>query len=110
MTLLFFYTVAAFGLAYIIGHSAISLGVRENISWIGRRGAPGKLAWVATWFLALIECPACFGTWTGLVVGALYPQIVPFALSWPLASLALGLYSAGTGFILGKATGLIEES
>lgn len=89
-----FYTVAAFGLAYVVGHSVISRPVREVI---------------ALWsepLITLIECPACLGWWVGL--GAGIGLALAGRLAWALI-LALAFYTAGANFILGRATGLIPN-
>lgn len=83
------YVVAAFGLAYIVGHSKISLPVRE---WIART----KLAW----FLELIECPACLGFWIGLVASFF------LGTNW----FVWALFTSGSNFLLGKFSGLIVEA
>lgn len=51
-------TLAAFGLAYIMGQSKITQAPREMVS-------RSKLK-VVHFMLDLIECPACFGFWIGL--------------------------------------------
>jgi len=101
---LVFYTFAIFGSAYVIGHSAITLPLRE---WISR--SPSSLAAV---FLALVECPACLSAWLGLFSGlaALYYAAATFA-AWPswAVPLAFAFYSAGTSYVLARVTGLIPK-
>lgn len=117
------YTLAAFGLAFIISFSKISLPIRE---WIApqipeRRGtfgdysaSPAPFAAARTWLLALLECPACLGFWTGVAAVLLdrYTGILAaFTMtSWPvpLAAIFLALYTCATNFILGSITKLIE--
>ena len=103
---LLFYTVAAFGLAYILGHAQISLGIRTRLF---------DLCWPTKWLVELVECPACFGTHLGFWFGVLAPAAwtiaiipVPLPLNWLTAGVWLGLYTAGAGFLLGRATGLIN--
>ena len=108
---LFFYTVAAFGLAYIVGHSVISLPLRLAVDPGPDVDSPAKVSWA--WFLMLIECPACFGFWTGLfagmvyvaVDGPLYPR--EGALARVLWAVGLALYTCGANFILARFTHLI---
>lgn len=92
---LFVYTLAAFGLAYVVGHAEITDGIRN---WLDERGPP-----IVQFFVALVECPACFGWWTGTVVA------VYLALSgYPTEGVILApFYTAATNFILGRVTGLI---
>lgn len=86
MTLLF-YSIACFGLAYILGFSTITFQVRK---WLAaRRGAPRLI-------LALIECPACLGFWTGLFLGLHWHDPITWAL-----------FTCGSNFILARLTGLI---
>jgi hypothetical protein len=92
------YTVAAFGLAYIVGHSRISRPVRLALWDVGG-------FWAQT-FVTLLECPACFGFWIGLAMGlaAFNCNVLP----WP-AILAFPFYTTGMNFLLGRATGLITD-
>lgn len=108
---LFFYTVAAFGLAYIVGHSAISLPFRMAVDPGPDVNSPAKVFWA--WFLMLIECPACFGFWTGLFAGMLYAAMDgeqyprEGALARILFAVGLALYTTGSNFVLARLTSLI---
>ena len=112
------YLVGAFGLAYIVGHSVISLPLR---SWLGGHpgGAevdggfgkvtppkPGALGQFGELLCTLLECPSCFGFWTGLVAALLYPEQVrgflPFSPVW----FTLALVTTGSNFILARLTRL----
>lgn len=97
---LFVLTIAAFGLAYVIGHSKITLPLR---AWIDP-GMPISSLWRAfrMFVVTLLECPACLGFWIG-VFFALYSG---FDLR---TILVVGFYVAATNFIIGRMTGLIEE-
>lgn len=53
---LFLHFTASFGVAFVLGHSVISLPLRN---WLQNRGAVGSF------LLALFECPACLGWWLG---------------------------------------------
>lgn len=108
---LFFYTVAAFGLAYIVGHSVISLPLRIAVD-PGQELRGPKDA-LRAWFLMLIECPACFGFWTGLFTGMLYAaadgDLYPRegALAKFMFAAGLALYTTGSNFVLARFTNLI---
>lgn len=66
-----------FGLAYVLAASKISLPFRALLAtWAEFK----YMLWpVAKFVLALIECPACFGFWSGLTAGYMTSQ------SWVLA-------------------------
>jgi hypothetical protein len=140
------YTVAALGLAYVIGFSVITRGFRtwlageqlarcpvcgeeghvslatgnDGIGWpcAGKPGTPPheqayfeagyRHPWRG-WLVTLLECPACFGWhvgfWLGLAATLLFPTL-PFR--WWLPP-ALAFYTAGSNFILGRATGLMPD-
>lgn len=161
MALLFF-VLAAFGLAYIVGHSRISLPFRlvlagqpethvrcpkcSKVSILSRMAQrvepPGSRQDPSTFeryicggctetmcersvavfsvpdprfisrqfFIELLECPACFGTWTGLAVGLLMPTLVPMDLPRALAGVALATFTAATNYLLARATGLTRAT
>ena len=147
-TALFVYTLAAFGLAYVVGHAKISRRIREILA--GRMiavcpvcgvkkhlryafpipgdpdGGPGVcsgtneddaheraefhpafLSPTRGFVTELIECPACFGWWTGLVTGAVVALLDAGNLCpWWRGAIILAFYTAGTNFALARATGL----
>lgn len=96
-----FFALASFGLAYIVGHSKISLPFRmlldpttDTMKWRHTR----------TWFLALLECPACLGFWEGLLYGLIVRP------AWnPHPWYVLALIICATNLYLAKITGLMEE-
>lgn len=107
------FLLGSFGLAYIVGHSTISLPLRILLG--GTKGSaevdggmgyvtppkPGAFGPAGEFLCELLECPACLGFWTGLVGG-----LTVFTL--PLvASFGLGLVVSGSNFILGRFTRLI---
>lgn len=128
------FLLAAFGLAYICGHSTISLPLRK---WMGGTpfrvrvkgeiiegvspedaklldGAqlvpakPGAFGPFGDFLTSLIECPACFGFWIGLVAGLTGFVPMPHegisAFAWPMT---LGCITAGSNFGLSRLTRLI---
>lgn len=108
---LFFYSVAAFGLAYIVGHSGISLPFRMLLDPGEELATPGQAA--RSFVLMLMECPACFGFWTGVFSGMLYLGMdgTHYPKEGPLAKFlfaaGLALYTTGSNFILARFTKLI---
>ncbi len=130
------YLLGAFGLAYIVGHSVISLPFR---TWLGgtpekqlpspgnftnsttpRPGhiepaKPGALGAFGDFLCSLIECPACFGFWCGVAVGLLGMISLPpdwalnggFFVRWIGWPIALGCITAGSNFGLSRLTRLI---
>lgn len=110
---LFFYTIAAFGLAYIVGHSGISLPFRMLLDPGEELISPTQAA--RSFVLMLIECPACFGFWTGVFAGMLYLWIdgAYYPKEGPLAkflfAFGLALYTTGSNFILARFTNLIPS-
>jgi hypothetical protein len=117
--LLIFYSFAAFGFCWIVGHARVTQIPRE---WIATQAnlvsdfrSGGEK--VIGYLLELIECPACLGWWVGVTTGCLllvaWPYPVPlFSSHFFFAGFdifALGCYTAGVNFCLGRATGLIRE-
>lgn len=72
---------------------------------------------VEPFLLQLIECPACFGWWIGFFTGLIlecFPLLHPSHARWQLAAalllpFVLAFYTAGTNYLLGRATGLIQS-
>jgi hypothetical protein len=92
---LFIYSLAAFGLAYIVGWSKLSLPLRERLN-------PKSL------FLALLECPACLGTWVGFAAGYWAWSRGFSSLGWQMSVAVGGLYTCASNLILARLTGLLE--
>ena len=85
------YLLAAFGVAFTVGHSEITLGAREALD---RRGI------VARWVVRLMECPACLGFHLG--------WIYALAVGSEFHPVTLAFLTCGSNFILGRLTGLIK--
>lgn len=95
---LLIYLLSAFGLAYIVGHARISRGARE------------RLFRVLPFFVELLECPACFGTWEGIFAGLALD--VPAQLGftkWYTAVPAFALMTCATNLLLARAARLSKE-
>ncbi len=101
MVQLVFYTLAAFGLAYVIGHSIATKAIREGLFTLGAPLPPLR------WLVWLVECPACFGFWIGWFTGLWFAWESPLGRQL-LAAFAIACYTAGTNFVLGKLTGLMQ--
>jgi hypothetical protein len=98
MIYLFLHMVGAFGFAYVLGYSRITLRARELI--FDKAGAFGQ------WFVRLIECPACLGFWLGVFVGS---RVHPVEMRRWLFMICFAFFTAGSNYALGKWTGLIRE-
>lgn|SRR5574342_655639 len=65
-TQIFLWCLFSYGVAYVIGHSKISLPFRE---WLSEgRG-------IKAWVLDLIECPGCLGIHIGFWFGLFYDRL-----------------------------------
>lgn len=95
------YYLAAFGLAYIAGHSVISEPLRTFVGGTIDRPRP-----FFGWIVSLVECPACFGTWIGALAGALDPSL--FLQGSVLMGAGVGaLTTCAINLLLGKRAGLM---
>jgi hypothetical protein len=96
MTNLIVYALACIGLAYIVGWSEISYAIRQ---WLAQRGPIGR------WIVSGIECPVCFGTWTGIAAGIfLNPLGIVGPIWWAIGVTALA--TAGSNLLLATLIGL----
>jgi len=90
------YMLASIGLAYIVGISEISYPIR---GWMAEHPT-------LHWLLRLIECPVCFGTWSGLIAGVwLNPLHLPYGMI--ANSIVTALATAGSNLMLARAGGLV---
>lgn len=97
------YYLAAFGLAYIAGHSVISEPLRTFVGGTIDRPRP-----FFGWIVSLVECPACFGTWIGALAGALEPSL--FLQGSVLMGAGVGaLTTCAINLLLGKRAGLMPS-
>lgn len=95
--------LGAFGLAYIAGFSLISLPLRL---WLGgvpeaEPSVPGALGPFGDVLCKLLECPACFGFWTGAFFSFTVRGDSFLVAVW------LGCAVSGSNFILGRVTRLM---
>ena len=107
---LFVYTFAAWGFCWVVAGSKISRPLRELVAYFAAPATRSStVRVVASFTLALLECPACLGFhvgWiTGLVLGRSYLTGVDLAV----AAITLGFYTTGVNiYILGRTTGIME--
>lgn len=104
MTALFIFFAAHFGFAYIVGHSKLSFPFRA--AFVG----DGKST-LRQWIVALVECPACLGFWTGAFSGAF---AWPIALSTDFGSVGFRVFVSAlavsaVNFVLATYTKLMEH-
>lgn len=93
---LFIYTFAVFGLAYIVGHSKISLDFR---TWLSTK---------SRWAIELLECVACLSFHTGWISYLLGVRIVGSYGPWWLDMIVAALYTCASSLVLGKFVGIVE--
>lgn len=98
---LFIYTISVLGLAFIVGHSKISVPFREWLADLRERRN-----YVAGFFLEMFECAACFSFHIGWIVALCGFRLGYGALLLDAAVLAL--YSCGASLLLGKFAGIVE--
>ena len=99
------YTVAYVGLAYIVGHSFITKGIRLSIWNLGPYNDTNEPKGFWQWAVTMLECPACFGTWFGFLFGLLmrYDGMSRFD-----SAVVVSMFTAGVGVIFGCLTGMLE--
>lgn len=101
---LLIYALAAYGLWYVVGRARVSRRAREAIAPLAppsplsvfRRVHPLRY-----WLVALVECPACFGYWTGSILGG---YIFRSFGHWLLVSVAMSFLTVSTNLLLFAAT------
>lgn len=110
MTTLILYLFAAFGLAYIVGFSTLSRPVRELLAIYALGTDGGRTYPAALFVLNLIECPMCFGWWTGLAAGVAVGLAAPWWWNGPvwLPALLLPFATAGSNLMLGTYAGIVD--
>lgn len=105
ISLLYFasYLLAAFGLAFVVGQSRISLPFRIAIAPDGQpKTVGGSLRGL---LVDLLECPGCLGVWIGVSAWA-YGLTLGLPLKhWELLA-ALPLLTCASNFILASITGV----
>lgn len=107
MIALIVYLLAAWGFAYVVGHSTISHPFRLFIG--GDEDIPPLIPHLGPFLMTLVECPPCLGTWVGFGVGPwLWPLLGLPVAHWTVASFTIGMLTAGSNFILSRVTRLGE--
>lgn len=134
LLLLAIWTVAAFGAAYVLGHSRITRGIRAAVAGPDlvkcdrcgvvervdfstdvqagsvHHSCPGyyfSIIRPRQWPVLLVECPACLGAWLGVIGGLVIAPYVPDLSNYTVIGL-LVFYTAGSNLMLGKKFGLMD--
>lgn len=89
---------AIFGLAWFLGHSGITVGIRKIIAGPASRPHP-----FGSKFIEGIECPACLSWWLAIGFGLTVLDLTGITL------FAFALCSMALSFIVGTFTGLIQR-
>ncbi len=104
MSLVFWFLVA-FGVAFVFGHSKISLPFRIVLG--GQEGHAPAVPVLGPLVVALLECCGCFGWWLGLTAAIFWPALVPFELALWQRALMLAFATSGTNLLLGRFAGMV---
>lgn len=116
MLLILFYSMVAFGVAYCIGASKISLMWRTPLAAAAKVGAEAGVkppqfvgGMIAFFLLTLIECPACTGFWLGVGFARLEAarEFLPGSL-WTTAWL-WGFWTVASNLILARLAGISAQ-
>ena len=137
MIAIWLWFLAAFGFSFVVGHSKISLVMRELLAGIPEAsevpplGFPVKsdtamvvtvnggkpvvvhpaipplIPVVGPWLAALLECCACLSWWLGLVAGAAHLVSGFEGAAWYVSALVLAFATSATSLLLGKIVGLV---
>lgn len=107
VSLLLIWVLGQFGLAYIVGHSAISLPFRQAL-------APEEVKTVGHAFrqfiITLLECPACLGFWAGAVSIWLVSMVVVLPVPLYVAAPAAAVVTCGANYIVARLTSLVPPA
>lgn len=94
-TTIMLYVLTEFGFVYVLGHSTITLALRETM-----HDAIGPFRATRRLLVQMIECPACLGFHIGWIVGLVA------GLGW--RSILAGFFTSGANVVLGKFTRLMD--
>jgi len=109
------YFLAAFGFAYVLGHSTITQSVRDRVALRCQshpstpRLRPKVYLRPFGLLLELIECPACLGFWIGFMTGIM-EKLPPVSNPPWRDALIVGFATAGSNLLLAKFAGLLGDS
>lgn len=111
--LLLVYTMCAFGLAYSLGSSKLSLVWRSLLAHLVAAGKKPEASSalrlfgaLASFVLVLIECPACTGYWIGVACAQTETAQSVLKAEPFEASLIFGFWTVATNLILARLAGL----
>lgn len=113
--------LASFGFAFVVGHSKISLPLRQWLGgWVEGSVVPDiekgevighvithkpAVRWVGPFLVALAECPGCLGWWLGL--GAAFGGLVTLPFSFWVSAAVLAFATSAVNLLLARWVGLV---
>lgn len=96
---LLIYSFAVFGLAWVVGHSKISLPFRL---WFAKLGPFGLL------FVTMLECVGCFSFHIGWITWLAGIRLTgSWSHTW-LDVIVAALYTAASSLVIGRFVGVVE--
>lgn len=101
MIQLLVFTLAVFGVAYVLGYAKITFQLRSKLDRPGFR----------KWLLDLLECVACTSWWMGnfAFLAGIAPEIFYTWRSLVVGQMVCAFYCCASSLILAKFTGLTDD-
>jgi hypothetical protein len=101
---LFIYSFAVFGLAWVVGHSKISLPFRKALDTIDLNTSD----YVRRFLLAMIECVGCFSFHVGWISWLVGIHLTgTWGPSW-VGMIVAALYTATSSLVIGRFAGVVD--
>lgn len=121
MTTLLLFWLAAFGFAFVVGHSKISLPFRQWLGgWVDTQVTPNvqtgevhgsitthkpAVPVLGPFVVALAECPGCLGVWIG--AAAVLAGLVSLPFSFWVSVAVCAFATSAVNLLLAKWVGLV---